>query len=117
MNKPKFKTAIPKRRYELGDFHLVVLGDVESDEPPYYTYVLAAVPQGKSEPTLYVTSERVSRAERQRGSHRMRLVTTTQDVVLDIADPWSDLERFTTQALKVTASALGTSDAEPYRLM
>jgi hypothetical protein len=47
----------------------------------------------------------------------MRLVTTTQDVVLDIADPWSDLERFTTQALKVTASALGTSDAEPYRLM
>ena len=34
-NKPKFGTAIPKRRYRIGDYHLVVLGDIESDTASY----------------------------------------------------------------------------------
>ena len=36
MERPRFSTAIPKRRYRYGDYNAVVLGDIESTGSAQY---------------------------------------------------------------------------------
>lgn len=117
MNRPQFSTAIPKRRYRLEGFNLVLLGDIDGRDPLPYAFILAAVPEGQNEPVLYVTSQRNRRTDGTSGSHALRLITATQETVLDRSDAWADLETFAGAALKVAASALGVGDAEPCRLL
>ena len=37
------QTAIPKRRYRIGEFTAVVLGEVESEDRADYRYIMAVV--------------------------------------------------------------------------
>ena len=62
MSKPAFKTAIPKRRYKLGEFSIVVLGEVESEDDIDYQYILAVVQGQDPEPGLYITAEKSGNA-------------------------------------------------------
>ncbi len=117
MEAPQIGTAIPKRRYQLGEFSVALLGDIESKDEVQYHYILALIPEGQAKPNLYVTAEKNRRSEAAEGSHRMRLMTESQVTVLDSSDLWADEEAFTSAALKVVASVLGLDNVEPYRLM
>lgn len=46
MDKPKITTAIPQRGYLLGEYGVMVLGEIESVDPPNYTFILAMVKEG-----------------------------------------------------------------------
>ena len=50
MSKPGIVTAIPKRRYTLGEFSLVVLGEIESNDNRDYGYIMAVVRGTDPEP-------------------------------------------------------------------
>ena len=52
-DRPNIGTAIPKRRYQVGDYSATVLGEVETTDPRQYRYILAMVPMGQRTPTLY----------------------------------------------------------------
>ena len=58
MNKPGIVTAIPRHRYKYGDFTVVVLGDIESNDSVDYHLVMAVVWGSDPDPGLYVTAER-----------------------------------------------------------
>lgn len=108
--RPNIRTAIPKRRYVIGEFSAVVLGDIDSPDPNRYELIFAAVREGDSEPLLYVISERARRAERDQGSHRLRLITGNSERLLGVSDRWGDPERFVDQALDVTRKTLMLTD-------
>jgi len=114
MTTPKIGTAIPKRRYQLGEFTAVVLGDVESRDGEDYRYVMALVPEGQHEPIFYVSSVR-NRSDKE-GSHRLRAASAQLTRDMGASDGWSNLDNFCDDALQVARQALGLMDEQPIRL-
>ena len=58
MERPKIQVAIPQRRYQLGSYQAVVLGEIESGDERRYQYILALVKQDETQPGFYVTAEK-----------------------------------------------------------
>jgi hypothetical protein len=116
-DRPRIATAIPKRRYQVGDYAATVLGEVESGDPRHYRYILAMVPMGQRTPTLYVTCETTPPRDAVQGAYRLRLVTGAMAEVMDTADRWGDLDAFAEQALKLAGQALGLQREQVIRLL
>lgn len=114
MTMPKIGTAIPKRRYQLGEFVAVVLGEVESKDSEEYRYVMALVPEGQQQPIFYVSSVRNRSGDE--GSHRLRAASAQMTRDLGASDDWSRLDDFCEEALQVARQALGLMDEQPIRL-
>ncbi len=113
MTRPDIQTAIPLRRYQLADYGVTVLGEIESGDDQDYRYIFAMVPDGKSEPDLYVL------AIRQPGSQDflLKLVAPELERELDISPIWRDLDYFCDQSINLAQQALGLMDESPHRLM
>lgn len=114
MTMPKIGTAIPKRRYQLGEFTAVVLGDVESRDDDEYRFVMALVPEGHQQPIFYISS--VRNRSGNEGSHRLRAASAQLTRDLGASDDWSSLDNFCEEALQVARQALGLMDEQPLRL-
>jgi hypothetical protein len=112
---PKIRTAVPRRRYQFGEFNAVLLGEVDSDDERAYAHVLALIPEGAGEPTLYVTAE-PNNEEGGTGSHRLRVYTADDGRDLGAADDWADVEPFTEAAFEVASRVLKLSDETPHPL-
>ncbi len=111
---PSFRTAIPKRRYRIGEFQCVVLGDVESTDEHDYVYVFAMVRDGGAEPSLYVALEDVRASL---GGYRLRVVAADQSKSFDAGPAVTDLDGFTEAALDAAVRLFRLEDEQPYRLM
>ena len=112
MNAPNITTAVPKRRYMIGPYSAVVLGEVESPDPVSYRYLMAVVPEGSRDPVLYVACERDAG-----GDDRVRLVAQGIDQPVADGTPCGGLESFTDYALAVVREAMGLTDETPYQVM
>lgn len=113
MNIPRINTAIPKRRYQLGDFAITVLGEVESGDGNDYRYLFAMVQDGKSEPCLYVAALQVPGSE----ELTLRLIAPNMERDLNTSAAWRDLDHFCEQGISVAQQILGLKDEHPHRLM
>jgi hypothetical protein len=98
---PLIRTAIPQRRYRIGEYTATLLGEVDSGDAIDYRYILAFVEEGKDKPSLFVCSERNPPGQRAEGSHRLRLVKQTWSEVLGSDDAWRDLDQFADEALRI----------------
>lgn len=116
-DRPQIRTAIPKRRYQVGDYAASLLGEIESDDPRVYRYILAFVPLGRAEPEFYVCAESTTPMEQGAGAYRLRVVGAALSEVVDTDDRWGDLETFADQALRLGAQALGLQREQVLRLM
>ena len=114
VSKPAFKTAIPKRRYKLGEFSIVVLGEVESEDDIDYQYILAVVQGQDPEPGLYITAEKA--ATRGEG-YSMRVSMKDGAEVIGSSAEWGSLDPFTDEALGIVSRMLNLGDETPYRLL
>lgn len=114
---PNIRTAIPKRRYQVSDFSATLLGEVESDDPVSYRYILAFVPMGEAKPNFFVCSERVPPKDRADGGYRLRVINSAMSEVMDQSDSWGDIDAFADQALQLAQQALGLTGHEAMRLM
>ncbi|HEY0721955.1 MAG TPA: hypothetical protein VGE50_11965 [Gammaproteobacteria bacterium] len=114
MTMPQIGTAIPKRRYQLGEFTAVVLGDVESRDGEEYRYVMALVPEGQQQPIFFVSS--VRNRSGNEGSHRLRASSTQLTRDMGASDGWANLDSFCEEALQVARQAMGLMDEQPLRL-
>ncbi len=112
MDAPKIQTAIPQRRYRLGEYEAVVLGDIESGDARRYKYILALVRAGETKPRCFVTAERATRERRTEGSHVLWLVTEAFVEDLGASDAWGDIDAFSAEALTLAARTLGI-EAQP----
>lgn len=114
MTMPQIGTAIPKRRYQLGEFTAVVLGDVESRDGEEYRYVMALVPEGQRQPIFYVSS--VRNRSGNEGAYRLRAASSQLTRDMGASDTISNLDNFCEEALEVARQALGLMDEQPLRL-
>jgi hypothetical protein len=115
--RPAIKTAIPKRRWQIGDFSATLLGDIDSGDQHRYRWVLALVAMGEHEPALYVTAEEAPAADSAGGRYRLRVISDGLTDVVDTADRWGDLDIFAEQALDLAQQVLGIGNQEPLRLI
>lgn len=116
-NKPDIKTAIPKRRYQLGQFSVVILGDIETNDANDYRYVLAVVHEGNPEPGMYLTCEPAPGEVQDKGKWVMRLIMRDGAQLFAANDNWSDLDAFATDGIATVQQLLKLTDEEPFQLM
>jgi hypothetical protein len=115
MSKPGIVTAIPRRRYRLGEFSLVVLGEIESNDDRDYRYIMAVVQGDDPQPGIYLTAER--NREAGHGGYDMRLVMRDGEDVIGSSADWDELDAFTDEAIRIVSQILNLGDEEPYRMM
>lgn len=116
-DRPIIKTAIPKRRYQIGSHTATLLGEIESGDQRLYRYLLAFVPAGQPEPVFYVSAESSPPAERAGGAYQIRVLGEFLSEVVDTDDRWGDLDTFAEQALRIGQQTLGLQQAQINRLM
>ncbi|MDE0250125.1 MAG: hypothetical protein OXK72_03860 [Gammaproteobacteria bacterium] len=117
MQKPNISSAIPKQRYRLGAYTIVVLGEIESEDQVEYEYLLAAVQDGHSEPEIYITCERFM--DRQEGvQHAVRVFATQlgpeeSGKIIDQSSKWASQDAFVAFALLGFQQMLQLHDEQP----
>lgn len=117
MTTPHIKTAVPKRRYEIDNFSVVVLGEVESNDPVNYKYVMAFVDVSEKDPLLYVTSEENPPNQREHGRYRVRVLYADEERDMGSDEFPGDLEQFTDYGLQLASRLLQLTEEEPIRLL
>lgn len=110
---PVIRTAIPKRRYRVGDQSVTVLGEIESGDGLSYRWIMAFVQDGQAKPGLYICAEKPDPGP----LLRLRVVNNAMSEVVDEDARWRDLDTFTNEALRIGASALGLASEVPARLL
>lgn len=116
MQAPRITTAIPKQRYQLGEYQAVVLGDIESPDAVRYQYILALVRAGESRPGFYVSCEKNPRSLAAEGSHRLRVISAAFNEEIGSSNDWSDVDAFAAQAMALAIRVLGLGELKPERL-
>lgn len=116
-NKPDIKTAIPQQRYQLGQFSVTILGDIETGDANDYRYILAVVHEGNPEPGLYLTCEPAPQEARDKGHWAMRLILPDGAQVFAADDAWDDIDAFARDGLAAVQQLLQLTDEEPFRLV
>lgn len=116
-HRPIIKTAMPKQRYQLGDYVASLLGEIESGDHRSYRYILAFIHPGRAEPELYVWSEAAQPGESAAGNYRLWVEAEGLSELVDTDERWGDLELFAAQALKLGAQALGLQHEQTRRLI
>ena len=114
---PKINRAIPKQRYQAEDYAISVLGEIESPDPQSYHLIMAFVPDGKTEPVLYICSEKVPPNKRHDGSHQLRVINHAMSEVMDQSDSWKDVDSFAAEALKMGCQLLKVEPEKAVKLM
>lgn len=110
---PHIRTAIPQRRYQYGEFQLVVLSDIDSDDDCQYRYLLGVIPDKTVQPQLFISAEHIGNNE-----YQMRVIAEqVSQTVPHTKSTWGDLEDFVEDALKLTSELLTLEDEQPYRLL
>lgn len=111
-NKPDIKRAIPQRRYKVGEFMVVVLSEIESDDAVKYHYIMAVVREGDTEPGLYLTCE-----QGRPPACQLRVVMSDGAQVVAEGAGYRDENVFTDAGLEIVRQILDLGDEEPYRLL
>ena len=113
---PVIKTALPKRRYQFGEFLLVVLGEIESGDNIPYHFLLGIISDGANAPELFVSAEKCPRSQTQEGAYQMRIIADKMSQTLNQSDRWCNLDDFVNDALTVVAKLLSLADEKPILL-
>jgi hypothetical protein len=116
-DRPDIKTAIPRRRYKLGEFTVVVLAEIDSAGDVAYQYILAVVRDGDAQPGLYITAEKPSTGETTRHALSMHVIMRDGSDVLGTSERWAELDVFVADGLEAVMRILDLQDEQPYRLV
>jgi hypothetical protein len=114
---PLIRTAIPRRRYRVGEYAATLLSEVESGDGKDYQFILAFVEEGGKQPVLFVCLERNPPGRRANGSHCLRIVNAAMSEVLGSSDHWRAEEAFAEEGLAVGVKMLGLKDEMVSRLL
>jgi len=115
-DRPLIETAIPRRRYQLGDHGATLLGEIRSGDRRQFRFILALVPNGRQEPVLYVCAEDAA-GSKDEGRYRLLIINEAMTEVLDASDQWGDEEAFAARALDVASHILGLQQESVVRLL
>lgn len=111
---PSIDTAIPKRRYQYGEFTITLLSEITSQDPHTYLYIAAVMQDGKSQPEVYITCEPISAKEQNK--FRVRVLSDQQEHVISEASEWRNEQAFCDFALQGIKEMFELSDEKPVLL-
>ena len=114
MQIPKFATAIPQRRYKIGEFHAVILADIESRDGVDYELAFALVREGENEPLMYIMLERARGEEL---PWRMTVCLEDQSKSYPAGEEMRDINNFAAASIDAVVKLFKLEDEEPYRLL
>lgn len=114
---PHIKTAVPKRRYEIDNFSVVVLGEIQSNDPANYKYIMALVDVSEADPLMYITAEENPPNQRDEGRYRVRVLYSDDERDMGSDEFPGDLEQFTEYALQLASRLLQLTEEKPIRLL
>lgn len=117
MSEPHIITAIPLQRHQIGGFVATVLGEIQSDDPVQYRYIMAIVEDGKQKPAMYVISELNAGDSAGEGRYSLRVVMGDQEKLLNPSDEWGDIDKFSLAGMGIIAKLMRLEDEQPVRLM
>jgi hypothetical protein len=115
MNKPGIRTALPKRRYRLGEFTVTVLGEIDSSDGVEYRYIMAVVRGQDTEPGMYITAEKPPGAASKMLA--MRIIMQDGAEVIGQHTDWQQLDAFTKRGIEIVSRVLNLSDETPWQLL
>ncbi len=107
MDAPVIRSAVPKRRYQFGEYNVVVLGEVESGDGRDYQYVLGVVREGASKPFFFVTAERGPQGP---GRQRIRVIAEGFNEDMGVAEGVRTPDDFVSGVIPIVSKALGLAD-------
>ena len=114
MANPSIVTAIPKRRYQYGEFNITLLTEITSQDPIAYIYIAAVLQEGKTSPEVYITCEAISANES--GSYRIRVLSAQQEHIISEDSQLRSEQAFCDFALQGIAQMFELSDEKPIQL-
>ena len=115
MDKPAIRTAIPKRRYRLGEFTLTVLGEIDSSDGVDYRYIMAVIQGQDPEPGLFITAEVPAGPAGK--ALDMRIIMHDGSELIGQDAEWNRLDAFVDRSMAIVSRVLNLSDETPYQLL
>ena len=110
---PKINTALPKRRYQFGEYIVTLLGEINSDDAVSYQFITAIVKEGDSQPQIYVTCEKI---EPDDNNYRIRVLSADQEHTISESAEWHSEQAFCDFALEGIKQMLQLDDEQAIRL-
>ena len=111
---PSIVTAIPKRRYQYGEFSITLLTEITSHDPSTYLYIAAVLQEGKTAPEVYITCEPISAHDS--GAYKIRVLSADQEHIINEGPQWGNEQTFCEFALQGVAQMFELSDEKPILL-
>jgi len=111
---PHIQSAYPKKRYKYGEFLVTLLTDVVSKDAQQYTYLIAIMPEGKTQPEVYITYQAVS--SQGDVTYQIKVISEQDEHIINYdANPMSE-SAFCDFALQGIEQMFGLTDETPVAL-
>ncbi len=108
---PTIQSAIPKRRYQFGEFAITLLTDISSSDPVSYLYIAAALREGASNPEVYITCEATTANDE--ASYRIRVLSEQDEHIINQNKEWRHEQKFCDYALQGIQQMFELTDETP----
>ena len=115
---PKIQSALPKRRYQFGEFVITLLSEIESDDVASYLYIAAVMREGSNQPEVYITCETISSENKSETtpSYRISVLTENDKHLINQGSQWKNEQTFCDYALDGIQQMFQLTDETPILL-
>ena len=111
---PNIQSAIPRRRYQFGEFIVTLLSNISSADSSSYLYIAAVLREGNPAPEVYITCEPDQTGNA--SGYRIRVLSADQEHLISQHSQWKDEQRFCDFALQGVKQMFDLSDETPILL-
>lgn len=111
---PKIQSAIPKRRYQYGEFIVTILSDITSPDPYDYLYIAAVLRDGCTQPEVYITCESIQKIGQQ--SYSIKVLSQDSEHTISQNSQWKNEQLFFDYVLQGVGQMFHLTDETPILL-
>jgi hypothetical protein len=108
---PTIQSAIPKRRYQFGEFAITLLTDISSSDSASYLFIAAVLREGASKPEVYITCETTTSNDQD--TCRIRVLSEQDEHLISEDKQWRHEQKFCDYALQGIQQMFELTDETP----
>ncbi len=108
---PTIQSAIPKKRYQFGEFAVTLLTDINSSDATSYLYAAAVLREGALKPEVYITCE--STTSNNENTYRIRVLSEQDEHIISQDKQWRHEQKFCDYALQGIQQMFELTDETP----
>ncbi len=112
MSLPNILTALPKRRYQYGEYAVTLLSDISSTDATSYLYLIAVIRDGYDKPEVYITCE----PQKSNNTYSVRVISEHEEHIISEDPQWKNEQKFCDFALQGIKQMFNLSDEDPILL-